>query len=1125
MVPPSKARRSQRKAVRSNQPSFVPAIRPSYARRKVVNSNKNKLSPCPFCGNSYKDLTNHLESGEFTFCTLKQQSLRFSHSGLDINRATATDIVVDYDEDQHEFPIDDYQLSSAEDTDDEEEKEEVEMSDTEIHNTENIPIRRIVDFCNHEIKDEEPIVSKVSSHQYKQSFQPFERVLIRLYDLIESAEAPLTLLDDIMEIIRKETISGHFNILKHTPKRKTFFKNLKKSFHVPKPEAIPFLPESSNDHISYHDKSLHVVRYNFLEQVNDLLEDNEMFGNIKNFQNCLNKNDPFSSRNFELEDDSMLDEVQSGSWFRDTCTDIETNVMRDSQEPYMVIPVSVYFDATGTDAYQRYSLEPCAFQLHLCNRTTRNNPRSKRVLGYVPTLDRKSSAQSSRDRNSSGYVGKGRSVRNWHKAASIILQSFQDAQGFDKRVVGFIRIGDKVKLVRLFFPLAFVCGDAKSQDKVCGRYGSIMTRRSTRSCDVHYFDLDNYRRKCTHLKFSDIEKYNDAALKHHDLLPMDEGPQDANMPTKDEAISKLESLSQHMHINAFCELNMGNNARGIFGATPIDLMHAFQHGVLERMLKVHIELFTVTEKNTFDHIVNDVLCCQPQRQSKLFPRVNFAKGITNLTLITAEEWVGVALAMLILISTDDGDDVYKRMCSRKFKDFSTAEDDDADDINVSLYPGEPFNPSIHKFRAVGEKAIEEDLEFNNDGDLNDDRELAPEKPCGRNTFIMILETALGMYAWFHRGFPIKDYDSTHREALDLAIRKWLAYVKTYVPRTKGSGWRLQKFHDMLHVAEEISRWGSPMNFDCGIWESFLKIVAKRPSQSSQKIAYQTFIEQVNSRLVESAVLRKAMRFLPYQSKASSLTNTFAKQLLQEEKNYVSSKTYVTEFPFTSIYTVNNQSAYIATISGVIRRERPFLDGQCTDIITNVPYALQEWFTNAFSDDTTDLFQCTSPIEVFSAYTKDRYLYRAHPFFYSRSHYCWCMARFENVIAQDDLIFYDKNEFPCKILCFYLHPDTHKKMAIVHCATEPVYDRITCILEKWKMEYTHHAWTPRTPNTTSERIYKPTLRSIPVESIIQPVFVTDEHPHLRGTETGPANSPHRLHAIVIKPLKAWGGYFL
>eukprot|EP00978_Attheya_sp_CCMP212_P000222 scaffold429_cov63-Attheya_sp.AAC.2 len=73
-----------------------------------------------------------------------------------------------------------------------------------------------------------------------------------------------------------------------------------------------------------------------------------------------------------------------------------------------------------------------------------------------------------------------------------------------------------------------------------------------------------------------------------------------------------------------------------------------------------------------------------------------------------------------------------------------------------------------------------------------------------------------------------------------------------------------KYHDMLHVAEEISRFGSPMNFDCGIWESYLKIVAKRPSHSSQKIAYETFIEQVNLRLVDSAVVRKALRFLPYQ---------------------------------------------------------------------------------------------------------------------------------------------------------------------------------------------------------------------------------------------------------------------
>jgi hypothetical protein len=291
------------------------------------------------------------------------------------------------------------------------------------------------------------------------------------------------------------------------------------------------------------------------------------------------------------------------------------------------------------------------------------------------------------------------------------------------------------------------------------------------------------------------------------------------------------------------------------------------------------------------------------------------------------------------------------------------------------------------------------------------------------------------------------------------------------------------------------------------------------------MAYQTFIEQVNSRLVESAVLRKALRFLPYQSKASSLTNTFAKQLLQEEKNYVSSKTYVTEFPYTPIYTVNNKSVFISTVSGVIRRERPFLEGQGTAIILHVPHVVQEWFMNAFSDVDSDLYNCTSPVEVFSTYTNDRFLYRAHPFYYKRSHYCWCMAKFEDIIDHDEDLLYDKDEFPCKLLGFYLNPVTQKKMAIVHCATEPVVDRITCLLEKWEMEYVHYSWTTKKTNTPMEKIYKPKLRSIPAESIIQPVFVTDEHPHLRGDMTGPAKSRHRFYAIIIKPLKLWGGYFL
>jgi hypothetical protein len=87
-------------------------------------TNRNCLPTlCPFCDAHVRDLTNHLESNEFTSCTLKQQSLCFSNSGLYISKAKETDVVVNHDDDQDDnmslldhdtFSLDDEQQSSKE---------------------------------------------------------------------------------------------------------------------------------------------------------------------------------------------------------------------------------------------------------------------------------------------------------------------------------------------------------------------------------------------------------------------------------------------------------------------------------------------------------------------------------------------------------------------------------------------------------------------------------------------------------------------------------------------------------------------------------------------------------------------------------------------------------------------------------------------------------------------------------------------------------------------------------------------------------------------------------------------------------------------------------------------------
>jgi len=38
-------------------------------------------------------------------------------------------------------------------------------------------------------------------------------------------------------------------------------------------------------------------------------------------------------------------------------------------------------------------------------------------------------------------------------------------------------------------------------------------------------------------------------------------------------------------------------------------------------------------------------------------------------------------------------------------------------------------------------------------------------------------------------------------------------IKTYAPWQDKNGWRLKKFHDLLHIVYDVELFGSPNNFD------------------------------------------------------------------------------------------------------------------------------------------------------------------------------------------------------------------------------------------------------------------------------------------------------------------------
>ena len=63
-------------------------------------------------------------------------------------------------------------------------------------------------------------------------------------------------------------------------------------------------------------------------------------------------------------------------------------------------------------------------------------------------------------------------------------------------------------------------------------------------------------------------------------------------------------MSQHKHLSAFDGIDFGANDRGIQGATPTDLMHAFLEGACKYVVRLVIDPLTSGQKAELDFLVD-----------------------------------------------------------------------------------------------------------------------------------------------------------------------------------------------------------------------------------------------------------------------------------------------------------------------------------------------------------------------------------------------------------------------------------------------------------------------------------------------------------------------------------------
>jgi len=453
----------------------------------------------------------------------------------------------------------------------------------------------------HESIDEIKVMP-IDDDMFSRPFTPEEHFMINLCHVCDEANAPLDLVDKVVAVFRDAQSNGLNLESDIVRSREYFLKHLMKRFNVPIPESVNVVIEDN----SGNEQTISIVRQIFLSQAMDLIHDHEIWGNENNFKGTVDMDDPFDCYRYGR-CDNKVDEVVDGVWYKKTVEECEKIA---KGERFVVMGLIFYCDKTGTDVNQRNSLEPFSFTFCLFNRECRYNTAAWRTLGYVPDFDKMSSATHSISRG--GYIGKGRTIRNFHKCLEILMDPMFRNQGDITPLYANVRFGDKVAICRVFFPFAYIMGDGLSSDKMCGRYlGYSNVNRLSRVCNIPFALSDDPEYCCQRISMHWLQRKSNKALKLFGLkefLISDKKPHPSDFKKLQQDVKfELSQVSHHMHNSAFRNVWFGQNTNGITSATPTDLMHAYCHGVLVYVIKILLAPLNNQEKSKLDSICVEML--------------------------------------------------------------------------------------------------------------------------------------------------------------------------------------------------------------------------------------------------------------------------------------------------------------------------------------------------------------------------------------------------------------------------------------------------------------------------------------------------------------------------------------
>ena len=452
-----------------------------------------------------------------------------------------------------------------------------------------------------------------------------------ILDFLESFGAPRYSYDKLIALLRRQKKERGFDVSEAIC-RDTFLHSLKKTYTCPRIETCLV-------------QNRKVFLFPFVQMLEDLV--NEM-------QETFHVIRPSSTNQVS----GTSDELWNTPWMHQTfaCSHRNFNSRED-----LMLPIILYMDKTGTDAYQRYSLEPIMFSTAAIPREDRDKRQAWRHIGFIPS-----------SKNLTKAVDK---LQFHHDCLAVLLEGLRTAQ-IDPPL---INIKDKhtgsITQKRVRVPLMMIMGDQLSQDTLCSRLKANAggAGRVHRSCMCSYMKVDDPSHKCQGVPQALLSQMTaHASMSDSQISALAASSQEIAYMKRVRRMNRtfLEHPFGCCPIrNAFDGMDFGAWLSGVYDACVDDFMHSCELGLIKSMCNVLFEGLQNQECHRLEQLISSKFNRTKSSVRTTYPRWRLNDGFSRQTMMTSTERVGSLFSLALALQHDDVKNLVGRAHKRQIKKY------------------------------------------------------------------------------------------------------------------------------------------------------------------------------------------------------------------------------------------------------------------------------------------------------------------------------------------------------------------------------------------------------------------------------------------------------------------------